>query len=316
MKKAIIIGSTGQDGTYLTSFLREHHYEVTGISGKTITDNQYGIFTSDIRKPEYADRVIKIIQPDEVYFLAAIHHSSEEQAIEDGELFRASIDVNVTALVNFLESIRKFSTRSRLFYAASSHVFGNPEKSPQDELTPFRPDCIYGITKSAGAHACRFYRERHRIFACAGILYNHESPLRGSKYVSKKIVEAAVAIRQGKKKELVLGNLDSEIDWGYAPDYVRGMHAMMQLPGPDDFIISSGEVHSIRDFVSEVFSYLGLDWKAFVKVNPALITKQQKRHLAGNNQKIRNATGWAPGVDFKGLIKILVDEELKKHGSE
>jgi len=315
MKKAVILGNTGQDGHYLSGLLHERHYETIGISSKQVSVNPYGLTQVDITQQQHVDSLLSSFRPDEIYFLAAVHQSSSDQQIEDGTLFQKSLDLNVSALINFLEWIRKFSSGGKLFYAASSHVFGNPEKSPQDETTPFRPDCIYGITKTAGVNACRFYRENHGVFASVGIFYNHESPLRASKFVSKKIVEEAVAIKRGLQAELVLGNLESQIDWGYAPDYMRAVFSMMQLPGAGDFVISSGEIHTIREFVEGVFERLELDWKKYVKVNPALITKRQKRNLFGNNRKINQYTGWSPQMDFKGLIAILVDEELKKNVS-
>lgn len=316
MKKAIVVGHTGQDGTYLSALLHEKKYDVIGISSRQVSENKYGILNVDVLQLSHVENLFKKIQPDEIYFLAAVHQSSADVQIEVGLLFQRSLDVNVKALINFLECIRKFSLGSKLFYAASSHIFGNPLLSPQNESTLFQPDCIYGITKTAGIRTCHFYRNNHNVFTSVGIFYNHESRLRESKYVSKKIVETAVAIKQGLKNELVLGNLESQIDWGYAPDYMRAVHAMMQLSKADDFIVSSGEIHTIKDFVTGVFDYLKLDWTKFVRVNPGLITKKQKQNLFGNNQKIKTATGWSPAVDFNGLIKILVDEEVKKHGSK
>ncbi len=316
MKKAIVVGYTGQDGNYLTALLRERKYEVIGISSKQVSENKYGIANVDILQVSHVENLIAKTQPAEIYFLAAVHQSSADVKIDDGALFQKSLDVNVKALVNFLDCIRKFSPKSKLFYAASSHIFGSPCTSPQNEVTPLQPDCIYGITKTAGIGACHFYKENHDIFASVGIFYNHESPLRESKYVSKKIVQTAVAIAKGTKTELVLGNLESQIDWGYAPDYMRAIYEMMQLPKADDFIVSSGTIHTIKDFVTGVFDYLKLDWTKFVKVNPGLITKKQKQNLFGDNQRIRSATGWSPSVDFNGLIKILVDEELKGNGSK
>ena len=313
MKKAIVVGSTGQDGFYLSELLREKKYELIGISSKQVSSNKYGIEKTDVLQSQQVESLLSKFKPDEIFFLAAVHQSSSDKQIEDGELFQKSLDLNVKALVNFLEGIRKHTPGTKLFYAASSHVFGNPDKSPQDETTPLRPDCIYGITKTAGINACHFYRENHNIFASVGVFYNHESPLRASKYVSKKIVETAVAIKMKTKSELVLGNLDSQIDWGYAPDYMKAVFAMMQLPKADDFVISSGEAHAIKDFVEGVFKHLGLDWAPFVKVNSSLITKKQKQNLFGNNKKIKQATGWSPSLDFKGLIKTLVDAELKKN---
>jgi GDPmannose 4,6-dehydratase len=257
--------------------------------------------------------LIKNILPDEIYYLAAVHLSSADKQMQEGELFQQSFDINVKAYINFLEAVRLHSPETKIFYAASSHIFGDPASSPQDEKTPLQPNCIYGITKTAGVNVSHFYRENHNIHTCVGIFYNHESPLRESKYVSKKIVETAVAIKKGKAKDLILGNIDSEIDWGFAPDYMEAVYKIMQLNYPDDFIISSGELHSIKDFVAGVFDYLQLDWQKFIKINPALITKKQKRNLFGNNEKIKKTTGWKVKVSFDSMIKILIDEELRKY---
>ncbi len=316
MRKAVIVGHTGQDGYYLSSLLHKKKYEVIGISSKQVSANTCKIAKVDILLMQDVEYLLRQFQPDEIYFLAAVHQSSADKQVDDGKLFQRSIDINIKALIHFLESIRLVSPVSKLFYAGSSHIFGSPAKVPQDESTPFYPNCIYGITKTAGIGACRFYRETHNIFASVGICYNHESPLRESKYVSMKIVEAAVGIKKGFKNELILGDLDAQIDWGYAPDYMDAVHAIMHLPESDDFILSSGAIHTVKEFVTGVFTYLELDWSEFVKVTPGLITKKQKNNLIGNNQKIKTATGWSPRVDFNGLIKILVDEEIKKHASK
>ena len=317
MKKAIVVGHTGQDGTYLSRLLTEKQYAVTGISGRAFSsDIPLDIKKINIEEFKEVERVVKAVQPDEIYYLAAVHQSSADKPVEEGELFQKSINVNVKSFVNFLEASRIHAPRTKIFYAASSHIFGNVQASPQDETTPLNPNCIYGITKTTGMRAARYYRENHSLFASVGIFYNHESPLRESKYVSKKIVETAVAIKRGVKSELVLGNLESKIDWGYAPDYMKAVHAMLQLDTPDEFIISSGKIHSIQDFVSGVFARLGLDWKKYVKVDPSLITKKQKQNLFGNNQKIKKAAGWSPGVGFDELIAILVTAETEKQGAK
>lgn len=317
MKKAIIIGHTGQDGTYLYNLLKEKKYSLIGISSDSVSSEENIPFNKvDIKKQEQVSAAIKYFQPDEIYYLAAVHQSSADKQIEDGELFQKSFDINVKAFVNFLEAIRLYSPQTKIFYAASSHIFGNPLNAPQDETTPLNPNCVYGITKTAGLRTCHFYRENHNVFVSVGVFYNHESPLRESKYVSKKIVETAVAIKKNKKTKLILGNLDSKIDWGYAPDYMQAVYRLMQLDKADDFVISSGELHNIKDFVSGVFYYLKLDWEKYVKINPALITKKQKQNLFGNNEKLKKATGWIPKTDFNSLIKILVNDELKKYDSK
>jgi GDPmannose 4,6-dehydratase len=317
MSKALIIGHTGQDGTYLWKLLSAKKYDLTGVSNSSALSSQTGNITAiDIRNYGEVERLIQSFQPDEIYYLAAVHQSSSDKQMEEGELFQKSIDINSKALVNFLEAIRLHSKQTKVFYAASSHIFGETTNPLQDETTPLNPNCVYGITKTMGIRACYFYRDNYSVFASVGIFYNHESPLRASKYVSKKIVETAVAIKLGLKDKLILGNLDQRVDWGYAPDYVEAAYQILQLKAPGDFIISSGTTHSIKDFIEGVFTYLDLDWQKFVELNPHLITKKQKQNLAGNNKKLKNATGWENSVTFSGLIKILVDAELEKHAAK
>lgn len=314
MKKAIIVGHTGQDGTYLSKLLKENNYLLAGFSTHSFSSDFSEIDSNiDIMNYNQVSLVVKSIFPDEIYYLAAIHHSSSDSTIADGYLFHQSFDINVRAYINFLEAVKQHSKKTKIFYAASSHIFGNPATFPQDENTPLNPNCVYGITKTAGIYASRFYRQNHNLHCSVGIFYNHESPLRQSKYVSKKIVETAVAIKKNKLSELILGNLDAQIDWGYAPDYMDAVHRVMKLDYADEFIISSGSLHSIRDFVAEVFNYLQLDWKKYVKINPDLITKKQKANLWGSYRKLQSATGWVPKTDFSSMIKILVETELKKY---
>ena len=312
MKKAIIIGHSGQGGTYLSALLTKNNYDIIGISLGAFSSLPEYKRTIDIRNYKEVEQLIIDYLPDEVYYLAAVHQSSADKPMPEGELFNKSIEINLQGLINFLEGIKQHSKKTRVFYAASSHIFGNATEDKQNERTPLNPNCIYGITKTAGVNACHFYRNNFGVFASIGIFYNHESPLRESKYVSKKIVEAAVAIKLGKGSELILGNLEAKIDWGYAPDYMEAIHKILNLDEAEDFIVSSGELHTVGEFVNEVFSLLGLDPKKFVKVNSQLITKTQKKNLFGDNQKLRTKTNWAPSVNFKELISILVEEELKK----
>lgn len=317
MSKALIIGYTGQDGTYLWKLLNSKNYELSGVSGSNVLSSQKEKLSPiDIRNYSEVEKLVKKEQPDELYYLAAVHQSSSDHKTEEGELFQKSIDINSKALVNFLEAVRLHSGHTKIFYAASSHIFGETQNPLQNETTPLNPNCIYGITKAMGMYACHFYRDNYGIFASVGIFYNHESPLRASKYVSKKIVETAVAIKLGLKDKLILGNLDHRVDWGYAPDYVDAAYRILQLSAPDDFVISSGITHSIRDFTEEVFNYLSLDWNKYVEIDPGLITKKQKQNLAGDNKKLKSATGWKNSVTFSQLIEILVTAELKKHGAK
>jgi len=317
MSNALIIGHTGQDGSYLWKLLSAQKYDLMGVSTTGVLSSQKGNSVAlDIRNYSEVEKLVKNYQPDELYYLAAVHQSSSDKQMEEGELFQKSIDINAKAFINFLEAIRLHSKQTKIFYAASSHIFGETLSPIQDETTPLNPNCIYGITKTMGIRACYFYRDNYDVFASVGIFYNHESPLRASKYVSKKIVETAVAIKNGLKDKLTLGNLDQRVDWGYAPDYVDAAYRILQLKSPGDFVISSGTTHSIKDFTEGVFSYLGLDWQKYVEINPNLITKKQKQNLSGNNKKLKNATGWENSVTFSGLIKILVDAELEKHATK
>lgn len=317
MNKALIIGHTGQDGTYLWQLLKSKNYDLAGVSNTSARFSQKGNLENvDIENYSEVGKLVKNFQPDELYYLAAVHQSSSDKQMADGELFQKSIDINAKAFINFLEAVRLYSNQTKIFYAASSHIFGETSNPVQDETTPLNPNCIYGITKTMGIRACYFYRDNHHIFASVGIFYNHESPLRASKYVSKKIVETAVAIKLGLKDKLILGNLDHRVDWGYAPDYVEAAYRILQLKAPDDFVVSSGATHSIKDFTQEVFAFLGLDWQKFVEIDPNLITKKQKQNLTGDNKKLKNATGWKNSVTFSELIKILVNAELKKHGAK
>jgi GDPmannose 4,6-dehydratase len=312
LKIALIIGHTGQDGTYLKKFLLQKGYFVVGLSSKEIFSNlKCHLDFGNIADSIYVNALIKKVVPDEIYYLAAVHQSSVDKKLDDFDLFQKSFSTNTLSLLNVLNAIRNQQPKCRLFYAASSHIFGNTSTEIQDEQTVINPNCIYGITKTAGIDLCHFYKNNHNIFTSIGIFYNHESPLRSSKFVSKKIVETAVAIKSNKQHELILGDLSATIDWGYAPDYVEAAYQILQADKADDFIIATGEVHTVKDFVEQVFYQLGLDWTKYVREDSSIITKQNKRKLLGNYSKLHKTTGWKPSVSFNQMIKILVDAELQ-----
>ena len=316
MKRAFITGIAGQDGTYLSQYLMNKGYAVFGVDLPAVALTRSGVRLCrvDLASAKSVVGMLKKIKPQEVYHLAAYHGSSEDKGHERGlDNFKRSLEANTVSTANLLEGIRRFSKNSRFFFAASSHVFGAPDTARQDETTPCDPNNLYGITKYASMGLCRYYRSQYKAFAAVGILFNHESPLRSSHFVSKKIVETAVAIKNGRAKKLVLGNLDAQVDWGYARDYVAAMHAILSLDEPDDFVISSGQKHTVREFVQIAFGYLGLDWRKYVKVNCAVFNRSVKSVLFGDNKKLIKATGWRPQVDFKGLIRIMVDEEKRKY---
>ena len=310
MKTALIIGCNGQDGSLLYENLAAKNYQVTGIARST-----YRASSGDWRVPldiSNSDAVNDLVRthvPDEIYYLAAYHHSAENMPLQgDLDLFNRSFQVHVQSLVHFLEGIRLFARESRLFYAASSHVFGHAITGPQDEQTPFNPKCIYGITKTAGIHACRFYRDRYQLYVATGILYNHESQYRKPVFVTKKIINSAINIMNHKQDKLMLGNLAAEVDWGYAPDYVEAFHKILGAPTADDFIIATGKKHTVQEFVEITFGYLGLDWKQYVEEDAGVLLKSGAT-LVGNPQKLMNTTGWKPSVTFDEMISLLLRSE-------
>jgi GDPmannose 4,6-dehydratase len=309
MKKAVIVGCNGQDGRLLYDFLQRRNYELLGIARTYVRGSKQGWDAPiDISNTESIFQVINIFRPDEIYYLAAIHRSSEDEPAENMDLIRESYAVHVLSLVNFLEAIRKHSSKTRLFYAASSEIFGESTSEMQDERTPINPNCIYGITKAAGVFTCRSYRDRYSIFASGGILYNHESALRSEKFVSKKIIKGAINVKNGKQEKLILGNLGSEVDWGYAPDYIEAMHRLLNIQVSDDFIIATGKRHKVRDFVKIAFEYLGLDWIKHVEEDRTIIKKKNGCNI-GNPKKLMSMAGWKPTVEFKEMIRILIEKE-------
>ena len=318
MRKVIIIGSKGQDGQLLYERLAGEGCVLLGIERNGIRhhDGPPGVAEAavDILDRDAVDDAIRRFAPDAVFYLAAFHHSSEDTLpSSDAELYLLSHDVHVRGLLNVLESLRRFVPGAGIFYAASSYCFGEPPTSIQDEDTPLRPNCPYGISKTAGVQMCRMYRTRHAVRASCGFLYNHESPLRSPRFLSAKIVHAAVEIARGRRDKLVLGDLSARIDWGYAPDYVDAMIRIMRLERPDDFVVASGQSHTVADFVSIAFSHLAIDWQRHVESDPSLITKAKPSAvLVGDSRKLREKTGWQPSVTFPDMIRLLVDAELRR----
>ena len=297
MTDALVIGAGGQDGRLLSEQLSREGRSVTGIRRGAL----------DLTNASAVRALVGAERPGEIYYLAAYHHSSQDNPPEPGALFRESFAVHVDGLLNVLESVRLEAPDARVFYAASSHCFGSqPPVRVQDESTPLNPDNVYGITKTAGVHACRHYRNDHGVFASVGFLYNHESPYRRPEFVTSKIIRAAVDIRRGRRDKLVLGDLSAEVDWGYAADYVDAMTRVVRLGRADDFVVATGEPHTVREFAELAFSGVGLDWREHVEENPGIITKR-KLGLVGNPAKLKAATGWSPTVTFAELIRRLLD---------
>jgi len=309
-RTAVIVGSAGQDGRLLFEFLQRAGTTVIGITRPTAASeipkgDSRGSRLLDILDARQVSALIADVQPDEVYYLAAFHHASEDARPDSSELYHHSHQVHVEGLLNFLDAMKRTSAKSRLFYAASSHIFGSPVKSPQDENTPIEPRCIYGITKASGIHLCRFYRESHGAFASAGILYTHESPFRRRSFLASKVINAAIEIRAGQRNRLAVGDLSAQIDWGYAPDYVEAMVKILALPHADDFVIATGRLLSVGAFIEIVFQRLGLDWHAHVVEDPSIIVRRRST-LVGDPSKLRRATGWSASTDPGAMVDHLL----------
>lgn len=309
-KTAFIVGGAGQDGSYLSKLLVRKGYTVIGIDIKST--KVYGgkkLKQVNINNFREVKALTQKFKPHEIYYLAAFHHSSEEKPISTKELFKKSYDVNVFGFINFLEAVRLFSPSTKVFYASSCLIFGESLNPTQNENTPFIPNNIYAVTKADGLLIGRLYRKDFGLFVSTGILYNHESVLRPKKFLSMKIVNAVKNIKQGNQKELVVGNLSAEVDWGYAPDFVEAMWLILQHHIPDEYIVATGIKHSVKEFVKLAFLEAGLDWRKYVKENSNVLTRNRKT-LVGDYSKIKNELGWRPKVSFEEMVKLLIKENI------
>jgi len=309
VRSALIIGAGGQDGRLLARLLLDREYTVRGwIRRKPAVPAPCECALVDILDPVAVEVALRRLPPDEIYYLAAFHHATED-AIElsAAELLRCSFDVHVLGLLNVLQAMEECSPRTRLFYAASSHVFGTPKSEWQNEQTPLTPNSAYGISKAAGLQCCQLYRQQKGIFAATGILFNHESSWRKPSFLSQKIVQGALRALRDPASKLVLGDLEARVDWGYAPDYVEAMFRILQLPEASDFVVASGEMHTVREFAEIAFGALGLDWRQHVETDARLLNKTS-HPLLGDSGKLRAATGWAPVVTFGEMVVRLVEE--------
>jgi GDPmannose 4,6-dehydratase len=298
-KSAVIIGSGGQDGLLLTQVLFQLDYDVTGIGKNDI----------DVAEPLSVKTLIIRLQPDEIYFLAAYHHSSEDIIDSQAELYKKSIQVNSIAVFNFLEAIRLERPTCKFFYASSSLIFPPSDIQKLTEESFLEPMDPYSLSKAAGMMACKYYREKHNIFASVGILFNHESQFRKSTFVTKKISTAVARIAKEKSGELIIGSLDAIVDWGYAPDYVLGMHAIMQMSEPENFIIATGEEHTIKEYLEIAFSHVGLDYREYVKEKEQSIIRKSVKRI-GDPKRLKSKTGWKPSITFADMVCKLVDWEI------
>ena len=306
MTRALVVGSAGQDGRLLTERLRAEGAAVLGIERERVTCTEpFSADPIDVTDGEAVRAAVAAFRPERVVYLAAYHHSAEEKPPGDLDLFARSFAVHVRGLLCVLEAIRHEAPEARLFYAASSHVFGSPSSGPQTEDTPLAPACAYGVSKTAGVGCCRAYRRRG-VYASVGFLYNHESPLRAPRFVSQKIVQGAIAASRDPNAELVLGDLSAAVDWGYAPDAVDAMLRILEQPESDDYVIATGETHTVGEFAELAFAKLGLDYRDHVREDRSLVSPQN-RVLVGDATRLRQRTGWAPSVSFAEMVGRLVE---------
>jgi GDPmannose 4,6-dehydratase len=307
MRRVVIVGSKGQDGSILFAKC-SRDCAVIGLDAGTVTQHQADGLAPrepvDVLDREQVRALLQGATPDEVYYLAAHHHSSEESPDEAAEMRRCA-EVHLIGLVHFLDALRVYAPRGRLFYAGSSQLFGQANGPRQDETTPFAPRNPYAITKAAGAQACALYRERYGVHASVGILYNHESPLRGPRFVTQRIAHGVWQAKRDPRYRLTVGSLSAVVDWGYAPDYVDAMTLIVAQPEPDDYVIATGQPHTVGDFIHVAFRLVGLDWRAHV-VEDATRVRTTPATLVGDATKLRARTGWKPTVGFDQLVEILV----------
>ena len=321
MKKALITGITGQDGSYLTEFLLSKGYIVYGVIRRSSSFNtgridhiyqdphdpspRMRLIYGDLNDASSLNKIIRTVEPDEIYNLGAQSH------------VRVSFDVpeytaEITGLgtVRLLEAIRETGVQTRFYQASSSEMYGN-SPSPQSERTPFQPRSPYAAAKVYAHWMTVNYREGYGLFACNGILFNHESPRRGETFVSRKITKAVARIKLGQQEKLFLGNLDAKRDWGYARDYMEAVWLMLQQDEPDDYVIATGETNSVRDFLGEAFGYVDLDWQKYVEIDPRYYRPTEVDVLLGDASKARQKLGWRPRVKFRDLVHMMVDADLQ-----
>jgi GDPmannose 4,6-dehydratase len=321
MKRALITGITGQDGSYLTELLLEKGYQVFGIVRRSSSFNtdrinhlyqdphepnaRLRMFYGDLNDSSSLNTILRKTEPDEIYNLGAQSHVRVSFDVPE-----YTADVTGVGTVRILEAIRDTGIRPKFYQASSSELYGRVKEVPQTELTPFHPRSPYACAKAYAYHITVNYRESYGLFACNGILFNHESERRGETFVSRKITRAATRIKLGLQDKLYLGNLDARRDWGYARDYVEAMWLMLQADEPDDFVIATGENYSVRDFLDETFGYLDLDWKEFVETDPRYYRPAEVDILLGDSSKARRVLGWKPKVGFRELVRLMVDHDL------
>jgi GDPmannose 4,6-dehydratase len=315
-KRALITGITGQDGSYLAELLLEQGYDVYGLTRRLSAENywridhireQLTLIPGDLLDQLSLIRVLERVRPAELYNLAAMSFvpASWDQPLLTGEF-------NSQAVTRVLEAVRVVDPQIRIYQASSSEMFGKVRAVPQTELTPFYPRSPYGVSKVFAHYITVNYRESYGLFAVSGILFNHESPRRGIEFVTRKVSDGVARIKLGMANELRLGNLEAQRDWGFAGDYVRAMWLMLQQPEADDYVIATGTSHSVQQLVEIAFAHAGLDWRRYVRQDPAFLRPAEVDHLIGDSSKARERFGWTPSIDFPQLIQMMVDADLQR----
>jgi GDPmannose 4,6-dehydratase len=319
MKKAFITGITGQDGSYLAELLLEKGYKVYGLVRRVALEDaehrmsrivhllkDIELVSGSLESYPSVYKAVSLIRPDEVYHLAAqsfVSYSFEDEF--------STLQSNISGSHYILSAVHDIVPKAKFYFAASSEMFGKVHEVPQNEKTPFHPRSVYGISKSAGFDLARNYREAYSLFACNGILYNHESPRRGFEFVTRKITSHVAMIKQGIKDKLLLGNLEAKRDWGHAKDYVRAMWLMLQYKKPDDYVICTGIPHSVREFCQKAFSHIGLDYEKYVVSDPQFFRPAEVETLQGDYSKAGKVLGWKPTISFDQLVTEMVDHDIE-----
>src|SRR6266404_2143578 len=313
--RALITGMTGQDGSYMAELLLDKGYEVFGIVRRTSVHkfdrierllDKIELLEGDLTDQTSLDHIVQSVQPDEVYNMAAQSFvpASWNQAVLTG-------DVTGLGVIRVLEAIRRHRPTAKFLQASSSEMFGKVRETPQTEKTPFYPRSPYGAAKVFGHYITVNYRESYGLFACSAMGFNHESPRRGLEFVTRKVTHQVAKIKCGLATKLLMGNLDSKRDWGFAGDYVRAMWMILQQPEPHDFVLATGKTHSIRELLEVAFRAVGLDWQKYVEIDPKLIRPAEVDVLCGDATKAREKLGWQPEVGFEELIKMMVEADLE-----
>ena len=317
-RKALVTGITGQDGSYLVELLLEKGYDVHGLLRRSSSFNTWRIdHVRDRIHLHYGDlvdqsslvRILASVRPQEVYNLAAQSHVKVSF-----EMPQYTADVDALGVLRLLDAVRESELGCRVYQAGSSEMFGLVQETPQSEKTPFYPRSPYGVAKVFGHWTAVNYRESYGVHVSNGILFNHESPRRGENFVTRKITMGLAAIKKGRAKQLRLGNLDAKRDWGYAKDFVEAMWLILQQEKPDDYVVATGETHSVREFLEEAFGYVGLNWQDYVVVDPKYFRPAEVEFLLGDPTKVRTKLGWKPRVTFKELVRLMVDADMEGDG--